>query len=181
MRKFSVALAIALAAAATPAMAQDNGDLGGFSIAAIGGYDVISVEGGNGGPVDRDSGVVYGIAAGYDVDTGDAILGIEAEVSDTSISDGVGDAGLDLYAGLRVGYQIDDNGMVYLKAGYSNVDVDGFDNLDGARVGAGYEHSFGSVFGRLEWRYTTYNVSDTLGVNVNGNRNQIVLAIGSKF
>ena len=180
MKAFTALAALGALAIASPAMAQDTDtDLGGFSIAAVGGYDLVSLEAG--GTTTRDSDVVYGIAAGYDVDTGNALLGVEIEASDTGLSGGIGNAGLDLYGGIRAGLQVDDNGLVYLKAGYSNVDLDGFDNLEGIRIGAGYEHHFGGVFGRLEYRYTTYDVSDTLGAGLNGNRNQIVLAIGGKF
>lgn len=182
MRKLTVMAAAALAAFASPAMAQDGDtDQGGAWVGGVAGLDVVSLEAG--GISDRDTGLVFGLAAGYDVDTGNALFGVEVEVSDTTVgTGGVGDAGVDLYAGIRAGLEVDDNDVIYLKAGYSNVDVDLFNNLDGARVGVGYEKRLnGSLFGRLEYRYTTYNVSDTLGVDVNGNRNQIVLVIGGKF
>ena len=181
MKKFTILAAAAAATFATPAFAQDGdtGDNGGFFIGAVGGYDVINLE--EGGNDADDTGLVYGLTAGYDVDTGKAIIGIEAEVTDTTISDDVGDAGLDIYGGVRLGYEMDDNDIIYVKAGYSNVDIDFVDNLEGIRVGAGFEHNFGGFVGRFEYRYSNYNVSDVLLIDVNGNRHQAVFTLGAKF
>ena len=178
MKRILVVAAASAAFTASPVFAQET-DVGGVKVGLVGGYDVINLEGG--GAEESDSGIVYGLTAGYDIDSGDAIIGLEAEVSDTSISDDVGDAGLDLYGGLRLGLQTGDASLVYVKAGYTNVDIDGFDNLEGIRVGAGYEKNFGSVFGRVEYRYSNYNVSDVIASNLNGNRNQIVLTVGGSF
>ncbi|NNC52664.1 MAG: hypothetical protein HKO08_06470 [Erythrobacter sp.] len=181
MKKIAIAAAIGAAMTATPALAQEDtsDDMGGIKVGVVGGYDVISLEVAT--DTERESGVVYGLTAGWDIDTGDTIIGIEAEVSDTSISDDFGDAGLDIYGGLRLGLQVGEEDLIYLKAGYSNVDIELADNLEGARVGVGYERSFGGVFGRLEYRYTTYNVSDVIAPSVNGNRNQVVLTLGGSF
>ena len=180
MTKFKVALAVSAAMFAVPAAAQDAApDAGGFFVGVVGGYDVINVEAGG---VDADdTGVTYGVTAGYDVASGKAIIGIEGEVTDTSISDDVGNAGLDLYGGLRLGYQMDENDIIYLKAGYSRLDVDLADDLEGARIGAGFQHNFGGFFGRVEYRYSAYNFSDVLDADINGNRHQLVLALGAKF
>ena len=171
---------IAAASIAAPAAAQEvQADNGGLKAAVIGGFDLISLE--TATTQERDSDVVYGATVGYDVDTGGAIIGVEAEVTDTTISDSVGDAGLDIYGGIRAGIEVGTGNLVYLKAGYSNVDIDLGDNLEGVRLGAGYEMRAGSLLGRIEYRYTTYNVSDTLGFDVNGNRNQIVVGLGFAF
>lgn len=180
MKKFTFLAAAAAATFATPAFAQDEADNGGFFVGLVGGYDVINLEDAAGNDAD-DTGVVYGLTAGYDVDTGAAIIGIEGEVSDTSISDDVGDAGVDIYGGVRVGYEMDDNDIIYVKAGYSNVDIEDFDNLEGVRVGAGFEHNFGGFIGRFEYRYSNYNVSDVILEELNGNRHQAVFTIGGKF
>ena len=180
MKRISIALALGAALVAVPAAAQEETtDHGGFKVGAVAGYDVINLE--VGGVSGNDSGVVYGVTAGYDIQSGKGIIGAEVEVTDTSISDGVGNAGLDLYAGLRLGYEMDANDLIYLKAGYSNVDVDLSDNLEGVRVGAGFEHEFDGFFGRLEYRYSTYNVSEALGFEANDNRHQVVVSVGAKF
>lgn len=185
MKKFTILAAVAVAAFSTPAFAQDDdtGDNGGFFVGATGGYDVINLELSTvDGIVDADdSGLFYGLTAGFDIDTGKAILGVEAEVTDTSISDDVGDAGVDIYGGLRLGYEMDDNDIIYLKAGYTNVDIEDAENLEGVRVGGGFEHNFGGFFGRLEYRYSNYNVSDVVDEDLNGNRHQIGVTVGAKF
>ena len=182
MKKLTFIAAAAVATFATPAFAQDMGDAdnGGLFVGALAGYDTVQLESAGGEDAD-DQGVLYGVTAGYDIDVGKAVLGIEAEVSDTTISDDVGDAGLDIYGGLRLGYEMDDNDIIYLKAGYTNVDIDDADNLEGVRVGGGFEHNFGGFFGRLEYRYSNYNVSDVVDEDLNGNRHQIGVTVGAKF
>ncbi|QDH32903.1 porin family protein [Porphyrobacter sp. YT40] len=180
MNKLSVAMVLGAAVVAMPAAAQDSGSNGGgFFVGAVGGLDVINLE--VGAESDAESGAVYGVIAGYDIKSGSALLGIEAELTDTSISDGVGNAGLDIYGGLRLGLDMDENDIIYLKAGYSRVDVDLADDLEGVRVGAGFEHNFGGFVGRLEYRYSTYNVGEVLGLDANDNRHQVVVAAGFKF
>ncbi len=181
MKKVTVLAAMAAAMTAAPALAQGvgNADNGGLFVGATAGYDVINLEAGN--TDTDDTGVVYGVTAGYDFDMGKALFGVEAEVSDTSISDDVGEAGVDLYGGVRVGYEMDDNDIIYLKAGYTNVDIDLQERLEGVRVGAGFEHNFGRFVSRVEYRYSTYDVSDTIAPGLNGNRHQAVVTIGGKF
>lgn len=181
MKKFALLAAAAAATFATPAFAQDAGDAdnGGLFVGVTGGYDVINTEQGN---VDADdTGVVYGFTAGYDFDSGKAIFGVEAELTDSSIDNIAGDPALDIYGGVRVGYEMDDNDIIYLKAGYTNVDTDFADNLEGVRVGAGFEHNFGGFTGRFEYRYSTYNLSDVVNFDINNNRHQAVITLGAKF
>lgn len=183
MKKLTFIAAAAVATVATPAFAQDMGDAdnGGLFVGAVGGYDTVQLEDTLSGEDADDQGVLYGVTAGFDIDTGRTIIGIEGEVTDTTISDDVGDAGLDIYGGLRLGYEMDDNDIIYIKGGYTNVDIEGFDNLEGVRVGAGFEHNFGVFIGRLEYRYSNYNIEDVLGDGLNGNRHQVAATIGAKF
>lgn len=180
MKTFSVSLALGAALIAAPAAAQDaDTNNGGFFVGVVGGLDVINLE--VGAADDAESGAVYGVTAGYDIKSGSALIGVEAELTDTSISSDVGNAGLDIYGGLRLGLEMDENDIIYIKGGYSRVDVDLADDLEGIRVGAGFEHDFGGFFGRLEYRYSSYNASEVLGVNANDNRHQVVVAVGAKF
>lgn len=177
MKKLVLAAAATCALLPAAASAQDND--GGFTVAAVGGLDVIGLEAD--GEDEKENGFLYGLAAGYDVIEGKTLFGLEAEATGTTISDDIADAGLDLYGGVRLGYVISDEDTVYLKAGYTNVDVDLADNLEGIRVGAGYERNFGGLFGRLEYRYSNYNISDVLSYDANGNRHQVVAALGARF
>lgn len=185
--KTTVALlaAASLAAIAAPAAAQDS-TAGGAWIGVIGGYDVSSA----GSSVDDDSndendqsieGIGYGLQAGYDFDLGGAIVGIEAEIADSSAEvefddgdfEGFGlgtvEAGRDLYIGARIGTMIGSDAMIYAKGGYTNakyevVASDGTTDYtadidtDGFRLGAGLEYGLSSnAFFKLEYRYSNYS------------------------
>jgi outer membrane immunogenic protein len=172
-----------LAAVASPAAAQDTGFSGPW-IAGVAGYDKnkagSSQPDGSNPDVERSAdGVVYGAAAGYDMDLGALVVGAEAELTDsTADSDyrdpftnfglGTVDTGRDIYVGARVGVKPTPDLMVYAKGGYTNarfnyVGGDGTTNYeqnldtDGWRVGAGVEQRIGTnLFGKLEYRYSNY-------------------------
>ncbi len=181
MNRFAILLAAGAATCATPAFADDAGDVdnGGIFVGAVAGFDNVTLEAG--GVDDAENGLVYGVTAGYDIDTGKTIIGVEVELTDTTIGDDFGGAGLDIYGGLRLGYEADDNDTFYLKAGYSNVDADLVSNLEGVRLGFGVEHDFGGFVGRVEYRYSNYNFSDVLNAEVNGNRHQVAVTLGTKL
>jgi outer membrane immunogenic protein len=192
MRNYLIA-ALAAGTLATPAFAQDQGDLGGFRIEAIGGYDRPSVED------EKADGVVYGVGVGYDFHSGGALFGIEAEATDSTANERVagvvlpGDelrvrAGRDLYVGGRIGAVVGRT-LLYAKAGYTNarVRVDYDDgtaataadftdrtNLDGVRAGAGAQFAIGSnAYLKTEYRYSNYQD----GVD----RHQVVGGLGFRF
>ena len=174
----------ALAATAFPAFAQDTG-FGGPWIAGVAGYDInkagSSQDDGVNMPRDRKAkGAVYGAAAGYDFDLGGAVVGVEAELTDSAADSVYGDpytnfglgrvdAGRDIYAGVRAGFKVTPSTLLYAKGGYTNarfnyIGTDGTTNYernldaDGWRAGAGVEQKFGSMaFGKLEYRYSNYN------------------------
>ena len=194
MRKFAIAAALAAGTIATPALAQDNDNLGGFRIEGLVGYDHPSI-------LDESAdGVAYGVGVGYDFQSGNAVFGVEAEAMDSSANEDVagaflpGDslrvrAGRDLYVGGRVGFGIGGNNLIYAKAGYTNarVRVDYEDgtagtvndftqrtNLDGIRAGAGAQIGLGSrAYLRTEYRYSNYQD----GVD----RHQVVGGLGLRF
>lgn len=181
-----------LVALATPAMAQSTEDspFQGPRAGILLGYD----QTGAGSSVDDDTneenndqsieGVGYGVQVGYDLDTGGAVVGIEAEymdsTADTEFSDGdfegfgLGsvDSNRDLYVGLRAGVKATPNTLIYAKGGYTNAkfDVlssdgtteysDDFDT-DGYRVGAGVEYAMDTgMYIKGEYRYSNYSEAE---------------------
>lgn len=194
MRKFAIAATLLAATIATPAMAQDTSNLGGFRIEGLVGYDRPSIEDENA------DGIAYGVGVGYDFQAGNAVFGIEAEAMDSSADERIagavlaGDelrvrAGRDLYIGGRVGFGIGGNSLIYAKAGYTNarVRIDYEDgtvgtvsdftqrgNLDGIRAGAGAQIGLSAnTYLRTEYRYSNYEG----GVD----RHQAVGGIGFRF
>lgn len=191
MRKFIVAsvASLALAAAASPASAE------GFRAEIHGGYDVTNAD----GPGDTDAdGFMYGVGFGYDFDIGKAgFIGPDFSIDDSSARECgssvllAGDrlcvrAGRDLAAGIRGGVKVSENGKLYALAGYTNarfvssyttpagVRIRDGENLDGFRLGAGYEHSFGgNLYGKAEYRYSNYEA----GVD----RHQFLMGVGMNF
>jgi outer membrane immunogenic protein len=175
MRKYLVA-ALFAAAAASPAAAQTAAttDLGGLRIEGLVGYETTDIED------EGADGVAYGVGLGYDVQSGNAVFGIEAEAMESGIKEcvagfpGVGDTlcakgGRDLYVGGRAGAAVGANSLVYAKAGYTNtrleLDFDpavgsstrATDNLDGVRVGGGLQFGLGTnLYAKAEYRYSNY-------------------------
>lgn len=175
-----------LAALSTPAMAQEADNFSGFRVQGVVGYDILQA----GSSVDDDGvdnndqsieGVNYGIAAGYDYDMGNAVIGVEAELTDSSAEtefddgdfEGFGfgrvDTGRDLYLGARAGVKAAPDVLVYAKGGYTNTKLNLLANdgttefrqdidLDGWRAGAGVEYAINSnTFFNLEYRYSNYS------------------------
>jgi outer membrane immunogenic protein len=187
MKKYLIALApLALFAAATPASAQ------GFRAEVHGGWDRVS------GANNEDDGIVYGIGLGYDVAISDkALIGLDLSADLSSIEEcdtGVLAAGdeacikarRDLAAAVRLGYKVSDNGTIYALAGYSNarfrfdyttaanVTTSTSGNLDGFRLGAGYQHGFGNgAYGKVEYRYSNYEADVS--------RHQVLVGVGIGF
>ncbi|PTQ13449.1 opacity protein [Sphingomonas oleivorans] len=174
MRSFAYLALLASAAVATPALAQEAAaPFTGPRVEGIVGWDRTQAGG-------HDDGALYGIGAGYDVQAGPAIVGVETELNDSSAKECVGaatstdprlcaKAGRDIYAGGRVGTVVGGSTLLYAKAGYTNgrykltsdagADSTVVDstNLDGVRVGAGVEHAVGpNSFLKAEYRYSNY-------------------------
>jgi outer membrane immunogenic protein len=175
----SSALAIAV-----PAAAQDEGFSGPW-VAGVAGYDINkagSSQDNDANPDENRSakGVVYGAAAGYDVDLGTMVIGGEAELTDSQADSkydnnfvdyslGEVDAGRDLYLGARAGFKATPKTLIYAKGGYTNarfnyVGTDGTTetsrhlDADGWRVGAGVEQKLGTnTFAKVEYRYSNYS------------------------
>jgi outer membrane immunogenic protein len=126
-----------------------------------------------------ESGVTYGTVLGYDMDIGStAFVGVEVGLAETSIKSLDATAGRDLSAGVRFGVEVSDHGKLYGLLGYSNqrFSAPGFEseNIDGLRVGAGYQHDIGkNLYGKVEYRYTNYE----LGLE----RHTVVAGLGARF
>jgi outer membrane immunogenic protein len=176
MRKLIIITALAAAGIAAPAMAQDSGSFTGFRVEGLVGWDRVQKSGGHG------DGVAYGVGAGYDFQTGGAVLGIEGEAGDSSVNRCTAgivtpgdrlclDAGRDLYVGGRVGGVVGNSTLLYAKGGYTNARMratfnDGLAgagnfsigrDLDGYRIGGGVEQRIGSnTYLKAEYRYSHY-------------------------
>ena len=173
MRCFAYPALLALTAV-SPAMAQESAPCTGPRVEGRVGIDRVQSTG------DHDDAVGYGAAVGYDMQMGGAVVGIDAEYSDSDNRTCVGSttladprlclkSGRDLYAGGRIGTVVGGSTLLYAKAGYTNAQAkltsdDGTgqitldkSNLDGVRVGAGVEHAVGPrSYVKAEYRYSNY-------------------------
>lgn len=168
--KFILLAAAALAATATPAVAQTNAGFTGARVEATAGYnDVINA---------RDyNDVVYGAGMGIDVAATDRVT-LGAEVTTSNVFERNRTFGV---AG-RVGYAFTPTTLGYVKAGYANY-RDTFaisrnrtlsQNLDGGVIGVGIEHKISNVtYLKGEYRYTNY--SRNVGTNA------VVAGVGFRF
>ena len=185
MRKIMVATLLAGSAVASPALAQDAAPtFTGARVEAILGYDHT----GAGSSVDNDNnrddqsidGLLYGVGAGYDVNLGSAVVGVEGEFTDSTAKSSRHDftdqfgfgrvkQGRDLYIGARAGILANPQTLVYVKGGYTNTKLgvlagdtnqttDTSFKLDGWRIGAGVERAINAnTFAKLEYRYSKYD------------------------
>ena len=172
MFKYAAAALVALAGA-TPALAQDaESTFTGFRVEGIVGWDNAKLGGGF-----KDSGIAYGIGAGYDTNIGGGVVGVEVEAADSTVKKFGVKAKRDLYVGIRGGAEVSTGLLLYGKLGYTNarLGAGGFNvNLDGVRVGAGLEYQVGSnMYVKGEYRYSNYELGIT--------RHQAVLGVGVRF
>ncbi|PTW47409.1 outer membrane immunogenic protein [Sphingomonas faeni] len=155
------------------------------------------------------SGVTYGGELGYDmVVNTDMMLGVYGGIEGSSVEQcfpGNGTEtcltpGRNLTAGVRGGFLLDPNTVLYIKGGYSNGQIrigysdrdfpqDNFrvsDNLSGFHAGAGVQTAFGrNFYGKLEYVYTDYNgyeITDgTDKASLDFSRHQVVAGLGVRF
>ena len=204
MKKSILALALTSVFVATPAFAQDATPFTGPYVGGVLGLDSVELE--SGGLEGNDEGTLYGGVIGYDMNLGGFIVGVEGEYTESAVSQSQRDiliagdqaslnAGRNLYAGARLGYQIDPNAMLYVKGGYTNAKASLLyddnagttfsesDKLDGYRVGGGLEASANNMFVRLEYRYSDYGKyeSSSLVSNIETSRHQGVVMAGIRF
>lgn len=204
-KKLKKAILVALSACAisAPAYAQDDASLGGAKVGVVAGYDSVKLS--DPGSSVSKGGFAYGLTAGYDFDLGNAVVGIEAELADSTAKKTLTDvieagdefsiaASRDLYVGARIGFAASSNVLVYAKGGYTNArvkaryldDTDRFsqsDTLDGFRLGAGVELVGQTNFARLEYRYSDYGTYryDDFDSDISAARHQVVVTGGFRF
>lgn len=161
--------ALAVVAAATPAMAQDEA-FTGPRVGLAAGYDNV---GSNWVDV-HNAGVAVVGSVGYDVRRGNVVIGVDGEYTETTVqetglfgSDQDVLSGRDLYAGARIGYVFGNNTLVYVKGGYANGTLKYKEEgestynygFNGYRVGGGVERAITSkVSAKVEYRYTDYEL-----------------------
>lgn len=198
--------AAAVLGLASPASAQDESTAGGkFVAGAIVGVDSVNVEYLDDGSESEED-VLFGFTVGYDYQTESGlVVGIEGEYTDSSLGLTVTDvdagarasinAGRDLYVGGRLGFRPGRNGLLYVKAGYTDASIEGeYDDgtisgsddisFGGFRVGAGGEIDLGSNYGiRIEYRYSDYGEIELFGVGTGAevSRNQGIVTLLGKF
>ena len=177
MKTVTFAAMTAALVVSTPALAQDA--FVGPRAEAIVGYDAVKTNSNGFGTPD---GVLYGVGLGYDFVAGGAILGVEAELADSSakrtITGVTLEADRDIYVGARAGMPVGDTALLYVKAGYTNARIEaagfGGSNGDGVRLGTGIEYKLGgNLFLKGEYRYSNYQ--DDV------ERHQVVGGLGLRF
>lgn len=140
MKSFALVALAATAFVATPAMASD---FAGPRLEVTAGADDVTAG------VDPTD-VTYGVGAGYDVQFGKVVVGVEAAL------DNVFDR-RDVAVGGRLGYVVNDNVLAYGKVGYANWRQVAGADIEGLRLGGGLEVNLaGPVYGKVEYRYTDF-------------------------
>ncbi|NVD43502.1 outer membrane protein [Qipengyuania atrilutea] len=185
-------LGAGLCLCSSPVFAQEVDTFEGLRTGVLVGWDRfdISVDDGEDELEGNTDDIFYGAEAGYDIQSGNFLFGVEGEVSssgngfeeeltetiDGSVYDGTLslEDGLNWYLGGRIGVVSGAN-LFYGKAGYANttLDLDAEGTVDGEpasdsadfrfsgiRLGVGYERSFGGFLGKIEYRYTSYQDSE---------------------
>ncbi len=140
MKSFALVALAASAFVATPAMASD---FAGPRIEVTAGVDDVTAG------VDPTD-VTYGVGAGYDVQFGKVVVGVDATL------DNVFDR-RDVAVGARLGYVINENVLAYGKVGYANWRQVAGADIEGLRLGGGLEINVaGPFYGKVEYRYTDF-------------------------
>jgi outer membrane immunogenic protein len=194
-------IAAAAAAVATPAMAQNAERFNGPFIGAQLGWqqDRQSLDVGDAAASNNASGLSYGGQVGYDFRVGsNVVLGLEGSLTGRTGSTDFD--GFDLRQGrtfgatARLGYVLDEAGLLYARGGWANTRLtvaDGADrvseNRDGFTVGAGYERYLSdNISARIEYNYSNFG-SDNLAdqfegpADLNYSRHAITAGVNFRF
>jgi outer membrane immunogenic protein len=189
MKSHLLLAACAAAAFASPVSAAPNGP----RVEAIVGVDRAQLDSFGNRDDPGETGVVYGLGAGYDFAVGRTVaVGVDLEASDSSAAfhyvsppdDNSLRLGLDLYAGARLTVAAFDRLNLYVKAGYTSLQthlvllnpvfaLDADTSRGGARLGTGVQVAVGGNFYiGGEYRFSTYDELD---------RHQGVATLGVRF
>lgn len=180
--------ATVLVAAPAAAQTASAAPVGG-RVEAVIGYDRPELQAGP-SPTVKDKGFLYGIGAGYDFPVSPSMsVGVDVEATGSTAKSEFGIAGnewrlktgRDLYAGGRVTFPVSPVANLYVKGGYTNLRVDGelngidgHENLDGWRAGAGGQIAVaGRTYVGAEYRFSNYE-HDL-------DRHQVALTVGTRF
>ncbi|MEI6485201.1 MAG: outer membrane beta-barrel protein [Sphingomonadales bacterium] len=183
--KFNVALAVAAMALSTSAQAAKTS----LWAEARTGVDSAGEAG------DRNTGLLYGVAAGFDEKVTDqGFFGLAAGIAGSTIEDCsagfCGKAGRDLEVLFRAGAYAGARTKVVLFGGYANgryqariANVTYGFNDDGWRIGTGVERTIsGNIYGKIEYRYTDYGKAKVNGTVIQaGDRHQGSISVGIRF
>ena len=202
IKLFATPAVLAATLAATAAQAQDgSGAPGGFFVGALAGYEGVEVTSADGSVTADASSAVYGVNAGFDLNLGNAFVGIEGELSTSDGSTRFPDSfagardGLETngqyYLGARAGFALTPGIAAYGKIGYTALDTRAFtesgsladleENTDGLRFGGGLQIQLpGPLEARVEYRRSTYNdLADAS--QGKASTDQVVAGIGLRF
>lgn len=158
---------------------------------------------------EHESGLTYGGEIGYDLALGKFRIGPYAGIDGSSIKrcsevfaevETCEEAGRNISAGLRAGYQVTDRVLLYAKGGYSNGSVKlrlidhvtpansitATDRMDGYHVGAGVQVGLlDRVYAKVEYVRTDYKdyvfKEGTATIRGGVDRDNIVFGVGFAF
>ena len=155
MRTVLLSLAAVAATAATPALANEARVEARGGVFWIGGANYTEA--------------TLGAAAGYDFDLGNTVFA-GVEVSGDKILEGSANRVVFGFTG-RLGAKVSPNDKLFAAGGYSTKPCTGC--VDSEHLGAGWEHNFGPLYGKVEYRhyFTNQNTLDAdavvagLGIN----------------
>lgn len=135
--------------------------------------------------------VSYGAEVGYDFQAGSRVVVgpyVNYDISGVEACSGNECVEIDsnLSAGLRLGYEVSPNALVYGKVGYARMrisaeleDAEGSVNQGGVQGSLGFEMNFGDgpLYGNIEASYGDYG--DFGGINLQ--RRHVSIGVGARF
>lgn len=146
---------------------------------------------------DDFNGFIAGGFAGWNVQNGDLVYGVEGDLNynwnsnDYTLGGTTAEVGTDISGAVRarLGYAMN-NALLYAAGGWTAargyVDIDGgpddSEMFNGWTIGAGADYAFtDTMFGRLEYRYNNYGDENIGLTNVDFDQHQVTVGVGMKF